>query len=61
MKNNIIGINSFNGNINNNKTINCLNNSKNETNEENCKIKRRKMDLLKILNFSSNIRINKNK
>ena len=61
MKNNIIGINSFNGNINNNKTINCLNNSKKENNEENCKIKRRKMDLLKILNFSSNIRINKNK
>ena len=57
IKNTIINLNSFN-NIINNKTRYSLNISKNQTSEENCMINRRKMDLLKVLNFSSNIRIN---
>ena len=56
IKNIIISMNSFNRNINKN-IKNHLNISPNQN-----KIKRRKMDLLKVLNFSSNIRIiNKNK
>ena len=57
IKNAIINLNSFN-NIINNKSRYSLNISKNQTSEENCMINRRKMDLLKVLNFSSNIRIN---
>ena len=57
IKNLIVGMNSFDGRINK-KTRNYLNNFKNQNNDENCKIKRRTMDLLKMINFSSNIRVN---
>ena len=57
IKNIIISMNSFNGKINK-KTRNEINISKNQNNEENCKIKRRTMDLLKMIKFSSNIRVN---
>ena len=56
-KNVLIISNSFNRNINN-KSKNPLNISSNQINEDIHKIRRRKMDLLKILNFSSNIGIN---
>ena len=54
----ILSMNSFNGRINK-KTRDYLNNFKNQNNDENCKIKRRTMDLLKMINFSSNIKVNK--
>lgn len=57
IKNLIVGMNSFDGRINK-KTRNYINNFKNQNNDENCKIKRRTMDLLKMINFSSNIRVN---
>ena len=57
IKNLIVGMNSFDGRINK-KTRNYLNNFKNQNNDENCKIKRRTMDLLKMIKFSSNIRVN---
>ena len=57
IKNLIVDMNSFDGRINK-KTRNYLNNFKNQNNDENCKIKRRTMDLLKMINFSSNIRVN---
>lgn len=57
IKNLIVDMNSFDGRINK-KTRNYLNNFKNPNNDENCKIKRRTMDLLKMINFSSNIRVN---
>ena len=57
IKNLIAGMNSFVGRINK-KTRNYLNNFKNQNNDENCKIKRRTMDLLKMIKFSSNIRVN---
>ena len=57
IKNLIVGMNSFDGRINK-KTRNYLNNFKNQNIDENCKIKRRTMDLLKMINFSSNIRVN---
>ena len=57
IKNLIVGMNSFDGIINK-KTRNYINNFKNQNNDENCKIKRRTMDLLKMINFSSNIRVN---
>ena len=57
IKNLIVGMNSFDGRINK-KTRNYLNNFKNQNNDENCKIKRRTIDLLKMINFSSNIRVN---
>ena len=57
IKNLIVDMNSFDGRINK-KTRNYLNNFKNQNNDENCKIKRRTMDLLKMIKFSSNIRVN---
>ena len=57
IKNVILSMKSFNGRINK-KTRNYLNISKNKNNDENSKIKRRTMDLLKMINFSSNIRVN---
>ena len=57
IKNIIVDMNSFDGRINK-KTRNYLNNFKNQNNDENCKIKRRTMDLLKMIKFSSNIRVN---
>ena len=57
IKNLIVGMNSFDGRINK-KTRNYINNFKNQNNDENCKIKRRTMDLLKMIKFSSNIRVN---
>ena len=57
IKNLIVGMNSFDGRINK-KTRNYFNNFKNQNNDENCKIKRRTMDLLKMIKFSSNIRVN---
>ena len=57
IKNLIVDMNSFDGRINK-KTRNYINNFKNQNNDENCKIKRRTMDLLKMINFSSNIRVN---
>ena len=57
IKNLIVDMNSFDRRINK-KTRNYLNNFKNQNNDENCKIKRRTMDLLKMINFSSNIRVN---
>ena len=57
IKNLIVGMNSFDGRINK-KTRNYINNFKNQNNDENFKIKRRTMDLLKMINFSSNIRVN---
>ena len=57
IKNLIVDMNSFDGRINK-KTRNYINNFKNQNNDENCKIKRRTMDLLKMIKFSSNIRVN---
>ena len=57
VKNNI-NRNSFKRNINNTKK-NYLNISSNQITEDSNKINRRKMDLLKLLNFSSNIGIKK--
>ena len=57
VKNLIVDVNSFDGRINK-KTRNYFNNFKNQNNDENCKIKRRTMDLLKMIKFSSNIRVN---
>ena len=57
IKNLIVGMNSFDGRINK-KTRNYINNFKNQNNDENCKIKRRTIDLLKMIKFSSNIRVN---
>ena len=57
IKNLIVDMNSFDGRINK-KTRNYINNFKNQNNDENCKIKRRTIDLLKMIKFSSNIRVN---
>ena len=46
--------------FNNNKKVSNFNISSNQINENINKIRKRKMDLIKILNFSSNIGINKN-
>ena len=46
--------------FNNNKKVRNFNISSNQINENINKIRKRKMDLIKILNFSSNIGINKN-
>ena len=57
IKNIIISMNSFNKNINKDIQKN-LNISSNKIKEDFNNVKRRKMDLLNVLNFSSNIGIN---
>ena len=62
-KNNLIDNNYMTINatdFNNNKKVSNFNISSNQINENINKIRKRKMDLIKILNFSSNIGINKN-